>query len=202
MTTHKQLSVTVGGVSPLLMHNGRLSDPLDPFAKELKRVTSKKKKTDDDHAAMSRVEWYGGIYHEGDIEINNGAFKASPETRLIIPGLMLEAMLINGAKKNKNGPAFKAGVLCDGDFPLEYDGPKHIDELWQSNKFVHRTSVRVGPSRVMRTRAIFRKWKLAFTVSYAPDVVSESEVLEAVEISGAIVGLGDYRPRFGRFTIE
>ena len=201
MTSHKTIDFHIKGVSPALLHNGRLSDPLDPFAKELKRLTSKKKKTDDDHAAMSKAEWYGGIYHSEGISIAPGSYVAEENARIIIPGTMLEAMLINAAKKAKNGGAFKAGIICDGDFELGYDGPKNIDELWASGKFVHRCSVRVTTNRVMRTRAIFRNWSLKFSVSFNPEVLDESNVTEAVETAGSLVGLADYRPRFGRFNI-
>jgi len=202
MNNHKNLSFHIVGVSPILQHNGRLSDPLDPFNKELKRLTSKKKKTDDDHAAMAKAEWYGGIYHTGGITIDSGKFASDADARIMLPGTMIEATLINAAKKVKNGANFKAGIFCDGDFELTYDGPKNIDELFTSGKFIHRCSVRVQANRVMRTRAIFRNWELKFNVNYAPDMIDESELVDAVETAGAVVGLADYRPRFGRFVIK
>ena len=40
--------ITITGTAPMLMHNGRLANPLDPATQTLKALTSKRKKTDDD----------------------------------------------------------------------------------------------------------------------------------------------------------
>ena len=49
-------------VAPLLMHNGQLSDPLNPWAQAIKRITDKRKKTLADLEEVGRLEWYGGLY--------------------------------------------------------------------------------------------------------------------------------------------
>jgi hypothetical protein len=54
----------------------------------------------------------------------------------------------------------------------------------------------------MRYRPIFRNWSLSATVMVNEDVVNLNEVKKALVDAGALIGLGDYRPRFGRFNVE
>ncbi|MGM4903324.1 hypothetical protein AB8B21_30825 [Tardiphaga sp. 866_E4_N2_1] len=45
------------GTRRLIMHAGRLSDPLDPVTKNLAKLTSKKMKTEADHEAIGKSPW-------------------------------------------------------------------------------------------------------------------------------------------------
>ncbi|CAO3452058.1 hypothetical protein [Azospirillum largimobile] len=45
---YQSLSFQITGVSPLLMHNGRLADPLDPLVKDIKKLSCKRPKTEAD----------------------------------------------------------------------------------------------------------------------------------------------------------
>ena len=183
---YEQIEVTIKGVSPLLMHNGQMVNPLNPIVKQLKEVTKKRNKTDDDMARMSELEWYGGIYvDENDCPV--------------IPGEMLEAVLINGAKKRKMGPKAKAGIICDGNFKIKYKGPKKASSLFDNKNFVDVRKVNVQRSSIMRTRPIFKDWELTFTVNYLPSQLDMEDVLQFIDIAGVEVGIGDYRPKFGRY---
>ena len=185
---YKQIKFRVRGVSPLMMHNPQLADPLNPFSKELKKITSKRKKTDEDYAEMAKIEFLGGLY------LNDKEYPC-------IPGEMIEAAIVAGAKKNKMGPAAKSGIIVDGNFRLEYKGPKTPDALFADDNFRNTSRCRVGTSAVMRTRPIFKEWECEFVVNYLPDVVSEEDVISFVENAGRLCGWGDWRPRHGRFEV-
>ena len=51
---YKQYEVVLSGDS-LIMHNGRTSNPLDPFTKAMKEISGKRKKTDADLEALSKI---------------------------------------------------------------------------------------------------------------------------------------------------
>jgi hypothetical protein len=57
-------------------------------------------------------------------------------------------------------------------------------------------------AKIMRYRPIFRNWSLSATVVVNEDVVNINEVKKALIDAGSLIGLGDYRPRFGRFNVE
>lgn len=177
----------IRGVAPLLMHNGRLADPLSEMAKAMKKVSGKRDKTDADHAELARLEWYGSLYlHDG-----------AP----CIPGELVEAMLLEAAKKRKKGQQAKAGILCEKNFHLVYDGPKDIDELWESGKYRLSAGVKIQRNRIIRTRPRFLEWAAKIEVTYLDSLLNERDVRDFLDIGGMIIGLGDWRPRFGRFEV-
>jgi hypothetical protein len=188
MSAYKPLSFRITGVAPLLMHNGQLADPLNPFSVSIAALTSKRKKVEADHREIERREFMGGLY------LMNG--------EPCLPAEMIEAVLIKGAMKEKRGPAAKAGLLVENNAVLLYDGPRKPDELWKDASFRLRISAKVGTSRVIRTRPRFDGWSAEITVKYLPSMLNEGDIESFLVSAGEQIGLGDWRPRFGRFTVE
>lgn len=192
MESYRELDFHLRGFAPLMVHNGHLADPLGEWSKKLKEVSGKRKKTDADHEKMSEIEWFAGFYVDS-------------EQRPVIPGLNIETMLWQAGKKDRLGENFKAGVLSDGFWPIIYDGPKTPQQIWESKSrasFVDRRNVKLGgKATVMRSRPIFHKWELKLKVSFLPELLNESQVRKAMETAGNIIGLGDFKPKFGRFQI-
>jgi hypothetical protein len=196
----KELQVTIKGFTPLLMHNGQIADPLNEHAIALKKVSAKRTKTETDHLEMQKLEWFGGLY-------------VDEHEHVIIPGANIESAIIAGAKKSKKGNVAKATILIDDDprvmaFVEQDKTVKLIDinktatELYaEGNQYIDRRMVRVTTSRIARTRPIFRKWALTFTIKYDESMANEDEVLTWLADAGTQVGLGDYRPKYGRFAI-
>lgn len=182
------LRVRLVGVAPLLMHSGRLADPLDPAAKELQRLTRKRDKRDADHERIMRVEWYGGLWTD--------------DGRPCLPAEAVEAAFVRAARTRKLGPAAAAGLVCPRNAILEHDGPPDIDGLWADARFRLRVPVQVAGRRTMRTRPRFPRWSAAIELEFLPSLLDIAQVLELLRIAGDQVGLGDWRPRFGRFRVE
>ena len=171
------------------MHNGQLANPLNPLVKQMKALTGQRKKTDEVHAELSRLEFRAGLYLSKD-----GAVE--------IPSEVLESCIIEGAKKSKLGKQFKSSIAIMENSPLNYGERLTVDEMWERHEeFADVRGVKVGTSRIMRTRPIFRTWSLEFEVNYNADLVNPEQIQLAVEDAGAQVGLCDYRPKFGRFHI-
>lgn len=175
------------GATPLLMHNGLLADPINEITKLMKQVSGKRDKTEADFAELSRLEWFGGLYTQDGLPC--------------LPGEMLEAMLLEAAKKKKKGVQTKAGLIVPHNAMLEYPGPQDIDEMWASKQFLHKIGVRVQRNKVIRTRPIFKEWAATIEIHYLPSLLNKSDVEGFVEVGGQIVGLGDWRPKFGRFSV-
>ncbi len=184
----RTLSLKLTGVSPLLMHNGQTADPLNPFSKAMKQVSGKKKKTEADFLELAKIEFNAGLYLSDD------------KQSLVIPTYVLEATLLGGAKKVKSGQACKAGLFVDNDAVLHYDGETSPGALWETGAHVMKTGVRVGMARVMRTRPILRNWSCVVEVSYSDELLNPQDILEFAVHAGQSVGIGDWRPKFGRFT--
>ena len=182
-------TVTLTGTAPLLMHNSRLANPLDPAAKDVKKLTSKRNKTDEDYETLARLEHAGGLYIDPDI----GPY---------IPGENIMRCLVDGAKLTKLGVKVTRGVFIKTDVnPIAYDGPRTADGLWTAG-FKHMASVKVGTSRLMRCRPVFYDWKVSADGVLDPAVLELSDLTTVSDNAGALIGLGDWRPRFGRFTAK
>jgi len=179
----------ITGDAPLIMHNGNLANPLSKAAKALKQVSSKKKKTDADFERMAEIEFKAGLYIDED---------SGP----VIPGENMEATLYNAAKITKEGKIAKSACFVPKHAELLYDGPRDADGLWQDERFRNCVGVKVGMSRVMRTRPIFKEWAAVIEVEYEDSIVNEEQVDRWVQSAGTQVGLCDWRPRCGRFTAE
>jgi hypothetical protein len=52
----------------------------------------------------------------------------------------------------------------------------------------------------MRTRPIFRRWNLEATAHFDPDVLNLRDIEEVAADAGKLVGIGDWRPKHGRFS--
>jgi hypothetical protein len=183
-----ELTIEVTGVTSLMMHNGQLADPLNPFVREISKFTSKRNKTEEDHETIARLEHRAGLYFDPDV----GPF---------IPGECFFATLLKAGKKYKKGPKVSGGVLVlTAVNPIAYNGPRTTEGLWEDKQFVSREGVKVQTSRVMRTRPIFREWSTSFDVLIDETVWDLDEFLEVVTTAGTLVGLLEKRPRLGRFS--
>lgn len=177
------------GVTPLLMHNEVLANPMAPEAKRLKALTAKRKKTDDDIEAISRAEFDGGLYIDRD-----GPF---------VPDHWVLACLRDAGKTMRLGRDVTRGILIEvPGFPLRLSKAyKTADELWNAGYF-DRRMVGNQKVRVLRTRPRFDVWGIAISVTFDTSVFDERQIEDLLHVGGQKIGLGDYRPRFGRFTVE
>lgn len=188
MSAYKTLKFRITSAAPLLMHNGQTADPLNRHSVSIGEITSKRKKTEADHKELSRREFYAGLYLDGGTPC--------------IPAEMVEAALIKGAMKEKQGPGAKAGIIVENNAKLEYDGPSKPDDLWADEKFRLRIPAKIGTSKVIRTRPRFDEWSAEIVVKYLPSLINEKAIRGFLVTAGEQIGIGDWRPRFGRFSVE
>lgn len=184
------IKIRVTGTAPLMMHSDRLANPLAPESKAHKELTSKRKKVDADHLDIARSEFIAGCYwseHEG----------------FHIPGANLDATFLAGAKLSKGGVLWKRGCLVlENRVKLLHDGPTTPSKLWESPAHVDCRGVKVGQSKIWRYRPLFLEWAAELSVSINTDVLDVGEAKKAIEDGGALIGTCEYRPRFGRFTVQ
>jgi hypothetical protein len=188
----------IAGTRPLLMHNGDLADKLNPWVRKMKLITNKpaKKRTDADEEELARLEWNGGLWYD---EVNE---------RPCVLATAIEGCIRNGAKAARQGTDAVAGVSAvEESYPLIYDGPKDREKLWTKEQngrrqFVDRRGVGIQKARIMRTRPRFDKWSLEFELLVDTEAIQLDDVHRALIESGARRGLGDFRPRFGLFTVD
>ena len=184
--------VSIKGVSPMLMHNSQLANPLNEWTVKIKEITKKhaSKKTDSDLMEVLRLEFQGGLYHDDEI----GPF---------IPGVNIEGAIRDAARTSRQGKAVESGVVIDQDkIRLNYQGPRDRNGLFSDKRFVDIRAAKLQKAAtVMRTRARFDQWDAEFEVMAINELVSIGDVERFLRAAGMVKGIGDYRPKFGRFVV-
>lgn len=207
----RKFTIKVTGETDLIMHNGRLANPMDPASKELSDATRayKKNKTDENFYAQARAEFMGGLYY-----IESAGTVIGP----VWPTDNLHTALKKAGAKVKRGNAslknpVAASILWDAtDSPLLYAGfgaaspPRSAEELWKNENYRFMKSARVGAAKVQRTRPLFRSWQFEVTGTLDTEILDLADLEAVAKIAGQLIGLGDWRPErggsYGRFRAQ
>ena len=93
----------------------------------------------------------------------------------------------------------QAAVMCDELYsPILVNGQPTTD--WD---YEDRQRVCIMRSAITRTRPAFKKgWQVEFTlVSLVPEHITPDFLRKLVDNAGLLIGLGDFRPTYGRFKV-
>lgn len=185
----KKLHITLNGTSPLIEHSPKCVNPLHPLAKEMKKYTSKRKKTEEDLIKVSDLEWESGVYWDDNLG-------------LVIPNECLAATILEGAKLNKNGSAIqKYAQIVTALAPLDIGEPQNYEKLKTDVRFRDVRSVCVQRARVIRTRPRFNTWRCGFDLLFDETKIDPDIIALAIENAGNYVGLCEMRKMgYGRFA--
>lgn len=185
------VSFEITGVTPLMMHNEQLANPMNETVREIQKISKKRSKTLADYQELAYLEFIGGIYHD--------------DVKPFIPDRCVEACIRDAAKTMRLGKSVERGITIVGSqfgqVDLIYSGPKSKDELWKKGFYDQRT-VKVGQARVLRTRPIFRNWSSKFDVQFNDEYFETDKIIDIVNLAGRSYGLCEYRPKYGRFTAK
>lgn len=121
---------------------------------------------------------------------------------ICLPGEYLRQSIIHSAKfrQDPRSPRksamdlFKAGVVSLTDLaPIGKDKPDYEDSR----------RVRIGPAGITRVRPAFRAgWKATFDIQViAPEYIDPQLLLDVIANAGRLIGVGDFRPTYGRFNV-
>lgn len=121
---------------------------------------------------------------------------------LCIPGEYLRASLIQAArfKQDPRSPRksamdlYRAAIVITTE--LASTGSADWDYLDQRRVTVQRAGVtRVRP-------ALLAGWEVSFEGEVLlPEYVNPADLLDSINTAGRVIGLGDFRPTFGRFQV-
>jgi hypothetical protein len=184
----KTLKITWKGTTPLIMHSCQCVNPLHPIAKELKKYTSKKKKTEEDLLKIADLEWESGAYWKDGLG-------------LYIPAENVEATIINGAKSFRKGSDIeKYCDVTDLYIPFNYGENLTKEELIKAYEYRDTRVMTVQRAKILRTRPRFDQWKITFNLRYDENKIDLDTIVNALEYAGSYVGLCDSRPKYGKFV--
>ena len=189
-------SITIDGLSGIIHHSAAGIDPSAAINIEKAEITRKRgsNRTEADDARLRELETVGSLWLDS---------QGSPT----IPASAIRAVIETGAKKLKQGPQVREGLVVT-DTAFDFDRAKYGDSMedWQrTTQFT--TSVVVQRNRISRTRALFETpWSCTFEVDVDDELVDEEQLRRWLDIGGRRIGLGDWRPEksgtYGRFIVR
>jgi len=123
--------------------------------------------------------------------------------QFILPREVIWGCIYAGAKLSKDGQECKKAVLVEEHAILKgLEKFKTASDLLADGRFFDRRRVRLGgKTGIMRTRPIFAGWSCEVAVTYEPEKANQEDVARWMSEAGAWVGIGDYRPTYGRFEV-
>ena len=191
----KQIKLKLTGIRPLILHNGLMADPSNPYTVAIKKITAKgsKKMTIRDYAERDRLEWEAGLYW------------SLTENAMVMPSDNIERCIQDGAKKSRLGKDFAAAVFMSEHEAVIHHrkSGKSKEDIYADPAFTIRKGVKVQLARIIRIRPMIPSgWWLHCTIEFDESIVNEAQVLGSTQEAGSLCGIGDWRPKFGRFSVE
>lgn len=195
------------GIRPLLMSNPQTVDPLNKYSRKSQSLNNEKKqakKKTDNWDAIKRLE----------SEMSENDFLASvywnPDVGFYLTTDILEACIRAGAAKERKGKDVQTAVMVEADggvVPIKTKRKhKSIDDAFLDPEYLFRSPVKIPPktgSLVMKSRCMMPTgWQIDVEITYDDEIISKQALIQACVDAGALCGLGGWRPKFGRFTVE
>lgn len=182
------VDVKVKGVSPLLQHRFPMPD----------YETMGKGGHQQSGAKDYRDEWKQSLYVDADGDIFH-------------PATHFERAMVKAAAQfkiqGKRGKTYKDLVsasvfVTPEEIPFNMKAPDELDTDADKPLYLDLRPVVIQRARVARIRPAFKPgWELEFQIEVIDDQMPIEMLHEILSYAGKAVGVGDYRPRFGRFQV-
>ena len=187
--------VTIDGVSPILTHNGAAGlDVRSPAKLEIASIAKKRgsNRTETDDLRIVELECQNSLYIGDD-------------GKPTIPASALRAAIEAAARKTKQGPDVREGLLVES-INFSYDVSRYgktVEQIGKSAQFT--VPVVVQRARILRTRAKFDcPWSIEAIIDADDELVDTQKLTAWLDVAGRRIGLCDWRPQksgtYGRFV--
>lgn len=180
----KTITITVDGLTPLLMHNP---------------------------AGMSSTAGPGLSAKGKDIptpeaEAEAGTYRL-PDGALALPSFAFRGALLSAAKGRKIGKNFATSLVKGSVFVTSELTPiNHTDGTPLKEYEIDMRRAMIGKAGITRCRPKVDPWSADVEFEVDEDFISDEHVHELMVIAGRTIGVGDFRPEksgpFGRFTVR
>lgn len=175
---------------PLLVNNPQVVNPFNHYSKQIKEITSKRKKTEEDSNDLAKLKFFASLYvnDKGDY---------------FIPAEHFEQAIVSAAKEKKLGAKLQRSFRVESDAILDFkDKKKSPEELFELGTYVDVRDAGIQKSRIMAVRGIFPEWKSKIWITFDSEQIDESDLIACIQVAGERYGVGTYRRKYGRFTVE
>ena len=170
-----RIEASIVGEAPILF-NRRVTDPDEPAGH---------KKSLDEKAAEAAER----VYRD--------------EHGLYWPAWNLKRAILDGCRAAgiKNGKASMVPTLQAAIFP-EREPRFGVNTFDAIHETLGRVPPRTGSQVTVRRPMLDRGWVLTFGIQVVLDPVRHETIRTSLETAGLLVGIGSWRPDYGRFTVR
>jgi len=194
----KQVEFKIEGFAPLLLNNPQSADPLNKYSKLRKPITSKRIKTDEDHAELADLDIRSKIYWDDDL-------------KLCVPSSWVQASInkVSNSVSRVSKAAMRGGLfMTDHYLKLHY---KDMDKVVTPEDIIKNSFFRkklllpqkTGAStvRIAKSFPILHEWYIKSTLEFDDSVTNSRDLNIMLEKAAQYGGYGDFRPTFGRALV-
>lgn len=173
-----------------MQHDDKTANPFNEYTKRLKAISGKRKKTDEDYMELAAIEWAASLYH-------------TPNKGYFIKAECFEGTFLAAAKAFKQGTIFQQSVRIPIDPVFRFKHDKLIpDELYKLDEYKDLRNVKINKVKILRCRPIFNEWSTEIEIWYDEERLNEADIINFAEYGGRYIGVCDYRPKYGRFSVK
>ena len=191
-----RLEFTLTGVTAIIMHNGAAGlDTRSALSRQIAAITAKRggNRTVVDDEELWKLECRRSLY------LDAGG-------RPTVPEAALRRMIENGARKTRQGPLAREGLMIES-VTFRYDTDRYGEDIEKLIKTTQFVAPVVVTKRVLRCRAWFDcPWSVVGVADVDPELVDRDQLMAWLATGGRRIGLGDWRPEksghYGRFDVE
>lgn len=203
-------TVRLIGSRPLLMNSDQTVDHRHPLAMLKKEITDKRgTKTEAEIERLMQLKWLGAMH----------TARFGNDVRPAVPAMNVLRCWQEGGKHMKKGTAIVASLIIDDPSPIQFphqaicEGPSGWERLYdilgadERPVYADRRAVNLSPnggkkSRGPSCRPRFDTWAIDVAFEFEDDALNATDLRKSLDYAAKRVGIGDYRPMFGRFTVE
>src|SRR4030066_33664 len=170
----------IQGLAPILF-NRMLEGELEP---NKMKSTLRGRVTVEDRINEAEQKVYR---NENGIYLTGWAFKVC----------ILDGCIKSGLKVGRGSlkPYLEAAIFPDHELYFGVDKPDFIHVHWG------RRPPRTGGACLIRRPALNEGWILTFGINVVDDRRSPEEIRRSLDEAGLLIGLGSWRPEYGRFIV-
>lgn len=187
------ISFSITGVEPLLLNNPQSIDPFNHYAKAKKKITDKRKKTEEDQLELRRLDIASKTYFD-------------PELGVYIPTTWITAAIAGNAwvRAKISKAQIRASVFPTapgGKIKLHYEGEQQVKELADiadNPKFSTVLLLKQGQVKIPKAIPIFHKWSFTAELDFDPTIIDRDTLVSILDYVSSYGGFGDFRPTYGR----
>ena len=183
-------------MNPLLQNNPQTVDRFNKYAKRMAQINAKKtRRTDDDYYELQDIEVRSKLYFDDEIGVY---VPATWITSAIATNSFRVAKI---SKADTRGSVFPTADKLE----LSYEDKSKVkapEDVVGNPFFRHKMILKQGQVRISKAMPIFHKWSFKIGLEFDPSMIDPDSLERVLQHACKYGGFGDFRPTFGRATVE